>query len=92
MTFNPSAWNDADAVGGNTPPPYGSYEVEVIVADAFLSKDDKAFAKLTYRVLNGEQIGVCWDQIGSLEGGGLFYTKGRLYALGFDVSRPVGDL
>lgn len=92
MPFNPSAYNNADAAAGDQPPPYGSYEVEVIEAGAFLSKDDRALCKIMWRVLAGTQIGVCWTTIGSLEEKGLFYTKGRLQALGFDVTRPVEDI
>ena len=92
MGFNPNEWNDADTAGFDEPPPYGTYEVQVTQAGAFESKEGKAFAKLTFRVLAGGELGREWDQIGSLEGGGLFYTKGRLHALGYDTDRQVDSL
>jgi hypothetical protein len=92
MGFNANDWNESDSGGFDEPPPFGTYEVEVTHAGAFESKDGRAFAKLTFRVLAGTELGHEWDQIGSLEGGGLFYTKGRLHALGYPTERPVDSL
>lgn len=92
MSFDPDAWNKTTATGGMEPPSPGIYEVEVLTAGTFYAKDGRPFSKVTYRVLTGPQIGVCWEQIGGLEGKAAGFTKANLSILGYDAKQVVESL